>query len=132
MSGLLGLSNQARLLSVWGVLPSYFLSSAILKKSCRKMNSAGEQRHAAIHAQYLAIHKTCRVAGEERHRIGNFLWLGIALQRDAFHQARVGDASGQKSRRGGGAGADRVDAYALGAHLQRQAAGVVQDGGLGA
>src|SRR6185312_11611436 len=102
MSGLLGLSNQARLLSVWGVLPSYFLSSAILKKSCRKMNSAGGQGHAAVHAQHLAIHETRRVAGKERHGIGDLLRFGIALQRYPFHLGGVRGAGGQKARRGGG------------------------------
>ena len=35
-SGLLGLSNQARLLRVWGVLPSYFFSSAIFENVLSK------------------------------------------------------------------------------------------------
>src|ERR1700759_3181820 len=112
MSGLEGLSNQARLLSVWGVLPSYFLSSAILNLSCRKY-SAGEQRHAAIHPQHLAIDEAGRVGGQEGNGIGDLRRLGITLQRHAFHLAGIGLAGGEKTRRGGGTGAHGIDAHTV-------------------
>src|SRR6185312_4059829 len=127
MSGLLGLSNQARLLKVWGVLPSYFFWSAISKRPVRK-KLAAEQGHAAIDAQNLSVDETCRVRGQERDRIGDLLRLGVTLERYAFHLAGIGGAGGEKARRGGGARADRVHAHAIGLHLQRQAARVMQDG----
>src|SRR5471030_1801662 len=105
MSGLPGLSNQARLRRVLGVLPSYLMSwdmdiPNFLEKS------AGKQAHAAIDPQHLAVDEAGLVAGQEGDGIGDFRRLGVALQRYPFHQGRIGGAGGEKARGGGGAGAD--------------------------
>src|SRR3954462_9852031 len=81
--------------------------------------SAGIQCQAAVDAQNLAVHEPCTGTTKKDHRIGDFGWFGIAIERSTrgIHLVRLDDT---RRLEAGGLGRPRahgIDPYACVAHL---------------
>src|SRR3984957_7871905 len=95
-------------------------------------SSARKQRFPAVHPQHLAADILASRACEEGDCVSHLLRLSIADERldRRIHLLRIDDAGRLEARGLRRAGTDRVDANALGPDRRREAARIVDDGGL--
>src|SRR5580698_6985399 len=94
--------------------------------------SARKQRFPAVHPKNLAAHILAPGAREKGDGVGDLVRLSIADERldRRIHLLRIDDAGRLEARGLRRPRTDRIDANALGADRRREAAGVVDDGGL--
>src|SRR5580693_7378162 len=116
------------------VIPSNRLASDTFKPPVIALSrsSARKQRFPAVHTKNLATDIFASGSREEGDRVGHLVRLPIADKRldRRIHLFRIDDPRRLEARGLGGARAHRVDANALGPDRRREAARIVDDGGL--
>src|ERR1700722_7249927 len=116
------------------VIPSNRLPSATFYSPVIVLgrSSARKQRLAAVYTQNLAAHILASRPREEGDRVGHLARLSIADERldRRIHFLRIDHSCRLKARSLGGARTHRIDANAFGPDRGREAARIVDDGGL--
>src|SRR3984957_12417979 len=116
------------------VIPSNRLASDTFKPPVIALtrSSARKQRFPAVHPKNLAADILASRAREEGDRVGHLVRLPIADERldRRIHLFRIDYPRRLEARGLGGPRAHCIDANALGADRRREAARVVDDGGL--